>query len=67
MTDPNDYVLHRGVFRHRDTIPTGPPHACEHVVYAARRHIDPEPAELCGEPCDPGETLCPVHLFLEHE
>lgn len=66
MSNLNDYVLHRGVFTHRDDIPTEPT-LCDAVVYAARTHVDPEPAELCGEECDPGETQCPLHLFLEDE
>lgn len=40
---------------------TQPP-TCDAVIYAGSRFIDPEPPEVCGEPCDPGEHLCPAHL-----
>jgi len=38
------------------------PTPCPMQVYAERRWVDPEPAEICGEPCDSGDPHCPAHM-----
>lgn len=38
------------------------PEPCPFEVWPGRRHVDPEPPEICGEPVEPGEEFCLRHL-----